>query len=293
MSATITEQAALILGGADDALVELRAIHPRLKDHKRRDWFGLRDLDRLPRRAAMLTQSYNVWLSAAPRRDRGGTADDVAYAACLWADCDTAVAVAALRAFRPVPTLVVRSSTLDGERLQAWWGLTERLASDEIEAPLRRLAAALGSDTSVCDRARVLRAVGTTNHKRARPEPVEAVHFTGEVHALDTVLASASAVPSVSTGAGCGEYEAPAERVPHGQRHPYLKGICVRLLKGGITDPDCIEHLMRAEFERICDPEPAPAPGYFREWAKWAAKTDIARRESNIAEIIARWKSAA
>ena len=46
---------------------------------------------------------------------------------------------------------------------------------------------------------------------------------------------------SPSNGAGCGEYRPPGERVPHGQRHPYLKDWAVRLLRGGITDVDTIE----------------------------------------------------
>jgi hypothetical protein len=97
--------------------------------------------------------------------------------------------------------------------------------------------------------------------------------------------------PTAGSGAGCGEHQAPAKRVPHGQRHPYLRDFAVRLVRGGITDRACIEAHLWCEFERVCEPLPRPQtiPGI----AKWAAESDIANHQNTIAEIVARWKSAA
>jgi len=46
MTATITDQARLILGGDETALVELRAKHPRLGTIKQH-WYGSHELDYL------------------------------------------------------------------------------------------------------------------------------------------------------------------------------------------------------------------------------------------------------
>lgn len=278
MTATIVDQARLILGGDESALVELRAKHPRLKTVKQR-WFAAGELDALERSAATLAESYDCWVGCAARARRGGRGADVAFAANLWTDCDEPAAVEALRAFRPAPTLVVRSSTLEGERLQAWWALDRRLAPDEIKPALGRLTAALAADASGVDTARVLRAIGTLNHKRAEPEPVVATYFTGEVHALDDVLRRAPVVASASTGAGCGEHHAPVDRVPHRQRYPYLKDFVVRLARAGITDERRILAYLRLEFELSCEPLPAPEPGSLEALAAWAANCDIAQRE--------------
>lgn len=88
--------------------------------------------------------------------------------------------------------------------------------------------------------------------------------------------------------AGKGQYEA-VERVPHGQRHPYLKDFAVRLLRGGIVDADAIEWHLRAEFDRVCNPEPPPGPGYFANWARWAVTSDIAQRKGMLADFASRW----
>jgi len=88
--------------------------------------------------------------------------------------------------------------------------------------------------------------------------------------------------------AGRGEYQA-VERVPHGQRHPYMKDFAVRLLRGGIVDADAIEWHLRAEFERVCDPEPPAAKDYFANWARWAVTSDIAQRKGVLADFASRW----
>jgi hypothetical protein len=282
----IREQAAMILDGDQHARVELRAVHPRLRQ-VRQDWYTLDQLDALERYAATLAPSYDVWLGAAARARRGGKAEHVAWSAMLWADCDSPRACSALQTFTPAPTLVVRSSTLaeEGEHRQAWWRLDGRLGAEQLEPALRRLAAALSSDTSVCDRPRVLRAVGTLNHKRTRPEPIEVVSCTGEVHALRAVLEALPPDPGTAGAAGlrhagAGVHVAPERPLAEGEgRHRYLVDWATRLARAGVLDVARLEAHLQLEFELACEPQPPPAPGALRSLAEWAASSRIAERE--------------
>lgn len=288
MSATgLHEQAAMILDGAGDAYVELRAVHPRIGGQVRRGWYTLEQLADLARRAHDLAAAYNVWIGAAPRaRHGGGGADDVAFSANLWADCDTAPSVGALARVRRRPTLEIRTSTLAGEHRQAWWRLDRRLEPGEIDSANRRLARALGADTGSCDRAHVLRAAGTVNHKRATPEAVEAVAFSGEIHdttALLQALPAAAATAAdiqISATAGCGDHEARAALVPHGERHPYLVDFAVRLARGGVLDVERLHAHLRLEYERYCEPGGPGGPRDTYDIARWAVRTRVAQREA-------------
>lgn len=110
------------------------------------------------------------------------------------------------------------------------------------------------------------------------------IHPTGKAIVwLDRPRGPLPPVPALlaRTGkrAGVGVHEAPADPVPHGQRHPYLADIAVRLLRAGITDRRRIEAHLRAEFELSCAPLPPAKPGYFEALAKWAVESQIADRE--------------
>ena len=257
MSATtLAMQAQMILGGRDELLVELRAVHPRLKPAQVRcDWFGVEHLDGLERRAEVLATSYDVWVGAAPRLRRGGKRADVAPSVTAWCDCDSAEACDALRAFTPRPTLVVRTSARTGEHLQGWWRLDRPLAVDQLEAVNRRLAAALGSDRSVVDAPRVLRALGTRNLKRSVPEPVEAVDMTGEVHDVDALL---RALPDdvAHTGAHPRWQMPDGAMVPVGERYATARGL-IGLLSGRGVPPHVLQPMIEAFLEHGCAQDPA------------------------------------
>jgi hypothetical protein len=79
-----------------------------------------------------------------------------------------------------------------------------------------------------------------------------------------------------SAGAGVRE---PRERVPHGERHSHLKDLAVRVVRSGVTEANAIERILVAEYEAVCDKQPAAKTGYFAEIAKWAAGSKIAERE--------------
>ena len=228
-------QAGLILDGDPDAYVELRALHPRIRNQTRRGWYRLGQLADLERRAAGLAPSYNVWIGAAARSCHGGgKAEHVAFTANAWVDADTPLSVEALRAYRPRPTLVVRTSTLDGEHLHAYWKLDRRLVGDEIDATNRRLAGCLGADAGSCDRAHVLRAAGTVNHKRAEPEPVETIFYSGEVHATDDLLGK---LPAAPVRRETEPWSVPDELVAVGERYVAVRGLIGLLSDRGVREP--------------------------------------------------------
>lgn len=78
--------------------------------------------------------------------------------------------------------------------------------------------------------------------------------------------------------AGTGDFDAP-ELIPHGQRHDALKDAAVRLLRAGYTDAPTLEQMVRLFYETRCVQTPPAKASEFRDIAKWATSTDIARRE--------------
>jgi len=147
-------------------------------------------LDRLVESLLALSACTDVYVGVLPRRRRGGgRADVIERAGVAWADCDTGESVCALRAFRPLPGMVVASS--DAKR-HAYWFLSQPASVEVIEGLNRRIALALGADGICSDRARILRPAGSVNRKRAEPEAVRLLHLVaGEcvsVADLDRVL---------------------------------------------------------------------------------------------------------
>lgn len=161
----------LTAGAPSGCYVELRAKRPA--GGMDREFFPVRDeLAAAAARAVQVGASRDVYAGVLPRASRAGTADAVACGRALWADCDTPEAIEALDTFTPSPGLTV--STSPGH-LHAYWPLPDWTAPDLIEQGCRRLAQHLGSDPNVCDRARILRVPGTTNHKRGG-QPVRLLH---------------------------------------------------------------------------------------------------------------------
>jgi hypothetical protein len=92
------------------------------------------------------------------------------------------------------------------------------------------------------------------------------------------------ALRTTSGAAGRDEHRAPAARVPHGQRHPYLKDFAVRLVRAGVTDERRLLVHLRAEFELSCEPLPTPRAGALEALARWAGRTGIAQRERCVGD---------
>ena len=144
------------------SLFEIRSLDPE----GRRVWVGVRDpehVDKVAAAVARLRDRHSVYIGAAPRVRERGTLADIERVWALWADCDTPQSAERLRAFHPLPSVVVRSG--QPGRLHAYWPLREPVPPAWAKRGNRRLAFALGSDKAATDAARVLRPVGSINHK--------------------------------------------------------------------------------------------------------------------------------
>ena len=163
---------ALFGSGPRGALVEIRF---RVPSGMGRRFHSVSRLDRVVESILVLSAHTDVYVGVLPRRRRGGGRADVFQSgSVVWADCDTGESVGALRAFRPLPAMVVASSE---RKRHAYWFLTEPVGVDVIEATNRRIALALGADVVCADRARILRPVGSVNRKRSDPVAVRLLHL--------------------------------------------------------------------------------------------------------------------
>jgi hypothetical protein len=91
---------------------------------------------------------------------------------------------------------------------------------------------------------------------------------------------------SPANGAGCGEHQPPARPIVAGDgRHSHMKDFAIRMLRAGVIDEDRIAAHLELEFRLSCELQPAPTPGYFAKWARWAVRSQIADRERSIAEL--------
>ena len=156
----------------DGALVEVRFCVPSGMGQR---FHSVSLLGRLVESIVGLSARTDVYVGVLPRRRRGGgRADVMEKAGVVWADCDTGESVAALRAFRPWPAMVVGSSA---ENRHAYWFLTEPASLEVIERTNRRIALALGADVRCSDPARILRPGGSVNRKRAVPDAVRLLYL--------------------------------------------------------------------------------------------------------------------
>jgi hypothetical protein len=175
---------ATLAGPDPTGFIELR--------HRRNDRRGMRQrfFDAAkPNAAAMaatvLSQTGDVYVGCALRRERAGGKDAVQHGWALWVDCDDAHAIATLERFEPQPAVVVRTSA---RGLHAYWPLERPLAAVELERANRRLAHALGAcQSAVTNAAAVLRPAATLNWKYEPPAPVTLKRYTGERFSAEAV----------------------------------------------------------------------------------------------------------
>lgn len=176
-------QLAAITGNEpESSFIEIRPLHPP----GRQWWIPVCELDSAAAVIGKLAADRTVYVSAAPRTRRSGDADAVARAWCLWADCDSPDAVDRLRAFRPLPSIVVRSGTPG--RVHAWWALNRAIPGAWIKPACRRLARHLHADMKVAEPARVLRPAGTWNWKHNPARPVECIRLELDVFEMTDVI---------------------------------------------------------------------------------------------------------
>jgi hypothetical protein len=179
-------QVAAIAGAEpSSSFVEIRTLVPDGWPGPR-EFVPVRDLRRAVAAVWRLRDRHEVLLGAAPRVCGAGTADAVERVWALRVDCDNEQSVAVLARFKPAPAIVARTGT--SKNVHAWWPLREPLSPSWARAACRRLAYALRSDLSVGDPSRVMRAIGSLNHKHAQPRPVVCVRLELDVFTCDQVV---------------------------------------------------------------------------------------------------------
>jgi hypothetical protein len=172
-------------------------------DEGARCWMPVRDRREIAARISELAPEYHVYIGGAPRVREGGTADDVERVWSLWADCDSEESVAALRTFHPRPSVVVQTRS---GRLQALWPMRQPIPPHWAKRANQRLAFALGSDRQAVDAARILRPIGSVNHKSAPASLVTCLRCELDVFLMEQVVgrlpdpAAYVAPPEVNNG---------------------------------------------------------------------------------------------
>jgi len=166
-AAAAIEAAYQLLGFIFDAddLIEFRTLGKVVGS----TWAKQRDAAQAIAKLATLGHGVQVYFGANPRKRRGGKADDVGLARCLFADFDggTTVEQARIRwseACIPEPTVIV----ITGGGVHAWWRLQEPMEDLALWTQHQKaLARRLGSDQSVTDAPRIMRLPGFVNWKYA------------------------------------------------------------------------------------------------------------------------------
>ena len=150
-------------------IIEFRPLPPQ---NTGRRWATLAELpdiiDWLHRHNACEQSRVHAYFGANPRRDKGvSQAEGVLLARCLFADFDGGASVEdALSHIKaagyPMPTAIVES----GGGVHTWWRLEEQIDDAELwHLRMKAMAAALGSDQSICDWPRIMRLPGFINWK--------------------------------------------------------------------------------------------------------------------------------
>jgi hypothetical protein len=172
-----------------ESFFELRPFGSKMEPAaKDRVFLPVRDTREAMDRIAEHARRLNCYVGAAPRVRQRGTADAIERVWCLWADCDRRNALERLSDFRPLPGIIVRSGS--DESVHAYWPLREPLPPGWAKRANRRLALALGADPASTDPARILRPVGSLNHKHNPPRPVRCTRLEVEVFSWAEVAGS-------------------------------------------------------------------------------------------------------
>jgi hypothetical protein len=162
------------------AFVELRIARPQGGMGQR--FFDVRDVASVEQVTAEAGPKTDVYVSVNPRSRREGKRSAIERCHVLHVDVDGDRE--RLRAFRPLPSIVVSS----GAGLHTYWSLLDPIGPDEAEVANRQLALAVDGDLHCVDAARILRLPGTLNHKTQPPRPVEILRLEAEVFRLEEVV---------------------------------------------------------------------------------------------------------
>jgi len=184
------------------------------------------EIDNTVQLVTRLGQSQDTYVGVLPRVRRSGKAADVEVGHVAWVDLDDAEAVEAADTF-PVPPSLKLSS---GNGQHRYWVLDAPTPAAEIVEANRRLATHLKADLAATDRARIMRAPGTLNHKDPDdPRTCEVVSTVTETYALADLLAEVPPLPPKQAPRGkplpTGTADDPLKRIPPPTYFAALAGV--------------------------------------------------------------------
>jgi len=144
-------------------------------------------------------QRVHAYFGANPRKAKNQSqAEGVRLARCLFADFDGGVVVEdALSRIKaagyPMPTAIIES----GGGVHTWWRLDEPVDDAELwHLRMKAIAAALGSDSSICDWPRIMRLPGFINWKHEQ-RPLARLYDCDPTRVYPMSVFSRQAVQSV------------------------------------------------------------------------------------------------
>ena len=244
---------------------ELRWSSPDTRGAMRRNSFA--STEAAAHEAVSLGLNYDVYVGVAPRRGSDGTRAGVGRLGAVWSDLDAKDGHTVDSHLRQLEDLTYPPSilVLTGGGCHAYWLLLKHLDGleqlERAEGLMRRLGRGLGGDP-VWDRARILRAPGTFNHKYAVPRPVELERFEPRLrYDLDELEEMAEAFPDEdapegvpTAGRSSVRRDALAAPIREGERNVTLASVAGSLRDRGLDEGTIAVALLEVNRLR-CDPQ--------------------------------------
>jgi hypothetical protein len=176
---------AMIAGRDTTGFYEIRSALPE-RAGMRQTFIALNDREHAASIAVNQGQRTDTYIGLAPRSSQSGGLAAIPRVWCIWADCDTGDSLRRLAAFRPLPSIAIRSGSDD--HVHGYWPLRDAVAPEWAKRANRRLALALTADRGATDGARIMRLPGTYNHKHAAARPVVCTRLELDVFTIGQVV---------------------------------------------------------------------------------------------------------
>ncbi len=179
---------------------------------------------------ANVSRRTDVYLGCALRAVRAGDKTAIGQIWTLWAECDGPAARQAVEAFAPSPSLLVASGGSRDNR-HAYWALDRPVSVEVAEDANRRLAHTLGADPVCYDGTRILRPVGSLNHKHQPARPVtQLAPVRRRPYRLADVTAALPAAPRLSAPVAAASRSARDDRLLEISPRDYVPALTGRPL---------------------------------------------------------------
>ncbi len=229
----------------------LAAIRPKQDDEGRDDvqhcWLNLQRGDWHPTATQFITRyaaTHNLYVTVADYREVGQRNEaNVLGVPWLYREADDVP----LPDWFPPPSIVVETSP---GRLHEWWELRTPLDMPTARRYLAAIADTSGLTHAAVDAARVLRLVGTPNHKHGGCVVRILEDHPDRVYDLVAFAPILAAAPTPQTQRRAGDN---GEPIHPGARRPALLSLAGAMRRHGANAEE-IEHTLRAFNERRCVP---------------------------------------